>query len=217
MQAPSRSDIAHRCASTWRASQGWQQALVILDCRRTSVCSVHGRGGGKNAKEAEVTEAFRNSAANLPWKPWFADRMSAGAAEFAVYAYCDQNLACHSESIQRKTTGDWDGLAQQISGDLQQLRDVLPDDQHKHEADWRRIIQYYNDRNIRLSPKGIWQPIPEEVFSDGRSRDPPRPIDIRTLPSNLRTDPFDAGNFRDPVLADSQAWGRRVPTRSDPT
>jgi hypothetical protein len=100
--------------------------------------------------------------------------------------------------------------------DLQQLRDVLPDDQLEHETDWRRIILYYRDRYIRLNPKGIWQPIPEEEFSDGLPSDPPRPIDVRTLPSDLRADPFDAGNFRDPVLVDSQAWGRRVATRSDP-
>lgn len=52
----------------------------------------------KNAQAALVTEAIDDSAANLPWKPWFADQMSVGTAKFAVYAFCDQNLVCHSES-----------------------------------------------------------------------------------------------------------------------
>jgi hypothetical protein len=90
-----------------------------------------------------VAAAFDNSDANLPWKPWFADRMSAGTAKFAVYAYRHRNLVCDSESIQRKTVGDWHGLGPQISEDLQQLREVLPDDQLEHETDWRRIILYY--------------------------------------------------------------------------
>ena len=93
---------------------------------------------------------------------------------------------------------------------------VLSDELLKYETDWLSIIRYFRDRYIRLDPEDVWQPVPEEEFSDVLSNNSPRPIDLRTLPSGFRKDPFDIGIFRDPILVDSQAWGRRVVIRSDP-
>lgn len=143
--------------------------------------------------------------------------MNAGTAKFAVYAYGDRNLVCHSKSMQRKTVGDWSGLAQQISEDLQQLRDVLRDDQLEHETDWRRIIGYFRDRHIRQDPEGNWERIPNEAFSDGLCQDPSRPIDVRYLPDELQQRTFHTGDFRDSDLPDPQPAGRRVAAWSDPT
>ncbi|KAI9730955.1 MAG: hypothetical protein M1818_008030 [Claussenomyces sp. TS43310] len=201
--------------SQWSGPYQLQRAdLLATDLQAAEVVE---KRRGKNARLTQVAYAFRNSVANLPQKPQCEDPMTGDTAKLAVYAYSARNLACHSKSLQHKTGEDWDGLAQQISVDLQELPDFLPADQHEHLADWRRIILYFRDRYIRPRPDGSWIRVAEKEFSDEDSREPPRPIDVRSLPSDLRSAPFNFGKFRKSTLVPRQARARRDGARTDPT
>ena len=160
-----------------------------------------------------ISNAFEKTVSYLPYEDWFEGQMCADTAKLAVHAYSERNLACHSDSIQRKTVGDWHGLGQQISEDLARLREILPDSRVTYETDWRHIINYYRDRYIRQNPEGAWEPLSAEAFPC----DPSKPTDVRTLPLYLQHRLFNEGDFRDPVLVEFDAWGRRGATRSDPT
>lgn len=110
--------------------------------------------GGKKLKAGGPTLALRNSIDNLPWKPWFEDRMDADTAQLAVYAYGDRNKVCHAGISQLREEKRWQHLADRMSNNLEELPQILPDDQLRYLTEWRRILRYYRDRGIRLNREG---------------------------------------------------------------
>ncbi|KAL8694407.1 MAG: hypothetical protein Q9224_003574, partial [Gallowayella concinna] len=145
-----------------------------------------------NGRPGKVTETLQKAVVKLPLNLQFQDKMPMEVAKFAIYAYEARNLACHRYLVELKSGDECGELAAEVSRDLKELPDFLPDDQIQHLESWRRIIDYYRDSWMRHDPKAhTW------TWFDTRKKDsgPSEPTDVTTLPKDLRQQPFDSGQF----------------------
>ena len=147
-------------------------------------------------------------------------------ALFAIRSYARRNFIAHGEIYGLNRSGNFAGLANYIDNDDKLLEDILPDEEMPMVGNWRRLLMFYKDLNIRQTSDGVWErqtslslrdlsPPPLEVKSrlavavlrgeiemgrkrESNSPDGPPPQDVKFDPGSLRrrSDPGRRGTKR---------------------
>ncbi|KAL8798672.1 MAG: hypothetical protein Q9182_006483 [Xanthomendoza sp. 2 TL-2023] len=189
--------------------QGWGKKTSLL---AKSLAEDLDRAAAQGTT-VKVTETFERAVDNLPQNLKDRGKMPVETAQFAVASYGDRNLACHSGVRQLKDEHLWIELGNQLSKDLRELHEILPDDQLRHRDKWSQIITYNRDSYVRpgSDPREPWLGV-----LDKRLNPPsvlPRPFDPTTVPVDCRPSLFLAGRFRGPGPGQPRRRERRI---SDP-